>query len=61
MRRENNPILNSKQNGKAKNSGNIKISLLTQPARNEVNGNAMGILAIRMDYTKYTPTYKITA
>jgi hypothetical protein len=38
----------------------LKFSV-TQPACNEVNGNAMGILEIRMDYTKYSLTTRLSS
>jgi hypothetical protein len=58
MRGGNNPILNSKRNGKAKNSGNIKT--LTQNARIEVDGNPKSILVMRMERIKYALSTKIT-
>jgi hypothetical protein len=37
----------------------LKLSV-TQPARIEVSGDAVSSLAIRMDYTMYSLTWKIT-
>jgi hypothetical protein len=61
MRRENNPILNSEQNGKGLRTVETLKYSVTQPTCNEVNGNAMGILVIRMDYTKYRLTTRLSS